>query len=247
MNDKLPIAIEVLSAKIKNKEFETNELKKMVNELCGDAGIAILYPGLAESNAGGAPIRSDEYYGQTLTAAIRNYLERRKSHGLGAATPAEIFGAIKEGGYKFETDSEVNAKISVGNTLRKTSSIFHRLPNGEYGLLSWYPGAKEKPETEPPDKEKDKAEKRSTSAPANGTEVKPEAQKVTNEEIRDVALAQQGNFKTSDIFVSVKAKFPQKEVPATKIPTVLFALKEKGLIKEVSPRNGSTPAVYAKA
>src|SRR6266571_1547810 len=147
MNAEILNTVEVLTNKIRAKEEEANKLKKLVNELCIEAEIEIRYPDISELGNTLSAIRSDQFYGQTLTAAIRNYLERRKASALGAASVTEIYKAIKAGGYKFETNNDENQRISVGNALRKTSSIFHRLPNGYFGLLAWYPSAK--PEVEP--------------------------------------------------------------------------------------------------
>jgi hypothetical protein len=87
-------------------------------------------------------LRADQFYGRVLTTAAREYLEMRNSANLGPATPREIFSALSDGGFKFETKNEDNAITNIRATLRKNSSIFHRLPNNEYGLLSWYPNAK---------------------------------------------------------------------------------------------------------
>ena len=137
MNDELLNTIEVLAKKVGAKEEEANKLKKLVNELCAEAGVAVRYPNVSDTSGSVGALRSDHFYGQTLTAAIRNYLEHRKGSGLGAASVNDIYAAIRDGGYKFETKSEDNAKISAANTLRKSSSIFHKLPNGQYGLLEW--------------------------------------------------------------------------------------------------------------
>src|SRR5712672_2357112 len=77
MSDDILNTIEVLSNRVRLREEETNKLKKLINELCGEASIPAKYSNVA-TNGSGAPIRADEFYGQTLTAAIRNYLERRK-------------------------------------------------------------------------------------------------------------------------------------------------------------------------
>jgi hypothetical protein len=240
MKDDLSNTIEILTARVRTKEEEANRLKRIINELCAEEGIEPRFPTIVDGGASSSVIRSDEYYGQTLTAAIRNYLERRKNAGLSAASLAEIFNAIKEGGYKFDTRNEENAKISVGNALRKTSSIFHRLPNGEYGLLSWYPNAKAKPEGEAPTKPKDSAE-----TARSDRESSPNA--VTNGDIREVILSQDGQFQSSGIEAAIRAKFPSKELSKTKISTVIFILKSKGLLKEITPKAGSRPAVYVKA
>jgi hypothetical protein len=239
MNDDILITIDALTKRVVAKEEEANKLKKLVNELCAEAEIAIRYPNIPQAGASISALRSDQFYGQTLTAAIRNYLEQRKAAGLGAAGVQEIYQAIKDGGYKFETKNEENAKVSVGNALRKTSSIFHRLPNGQYGLLVWYPSAKAKPEGESPSQNKGNKKDEADS--------KKNKNLVTNKEIRDVILEQPGDFQGSDIETAIAAKFPAKQLPKTKIASVLFILKGKGLIKEVSARIGAKKAVYAKA
>jgi hypothetical protein len=260
MQDDISNTIEVLTARVRVKEEEANKLKRLVNELCSESGVKIAFPGVLETSPATGPIRSDEYYGQTLTAAIRNYLERRKTAGAGAATVEDIFSAIKEGGYKFESRNDTNAKISVGNALRKTSSIFHRLPNGNYGLLTWYPGAKAKPEEETHVKRKRKSkvsrnqvqsDERKKTGPLLPENSPPDAPKpiggaVTNGEVREVILSQAGEFQSNNIERLVKAKFPTKELPKPKVPTVIFILKKKGLLKQVAPKSGSKPAIYAK-
>jgi hypothetical protein len=246
MSDDILNTIELLTKRVGAKEEEANKLKKLVNELCAEVGVAVRYPNIAESSASISAIRSDQFYGQTLTAAIRNYLEQHKASNLGAAGVQEIYLAIRDGGYKFETKNEDNAKVSVGNALRKTSPIFHRLPNGQYGLLAWYPSAKAKPE--PDSSPKKEAKKAHSGGQKSAADDSPPAAKnlVTNKEIRDVILAQGGEFQGIEIESAIKAKFPTKHLPKTKIPTVVFILKRKGLIKEVSPKSGSRPAVYAK-
>src|SRR5689334_15812692 len=141
MSDDILNTIEVLTARVASKEAELIELKKLINGLCSEARIDSKYSDV--STASSASLRSDQFYGQTLTTALRNYLEFRKISGQGAASVNDIFKGIKSGGYKFETNNEENQRISVGNALRKSSSIFHRLPTGYFGLLSWYPSAKE--------------------------------------------------------------------------------------------------------
>ena len=251
MSDDILNTIEVLTKRVGAKEEEDNKLKKLVYELCGEAGVAVRYPNIVEANGSIGAIRSDQFYGQTLTAAIRNYLEQRKTSGLGAAGLNEIYLAVRDGGYKFETKSEDNAKVSVGNTLRKSSSIFHRLPNGQYGLLTWYPSAKAKPEEFPTPKKKAKEKPAEVAQPAEKAAVKPDPAKpkndVSNKEIRAVILEQTGQFQSSDIEAATKAKFPTKDLPKTKVPTVIFLLKKTGVIKVVSDKIGSKGAVYSKA
>jgi hypothetical protein len=251
VSDDILNTIEVLTKRVGAKEEEANKLKKLVNELCGEAGVAVRYPNIVEAGSSIGSIRSDQFYGQTITAAIRNYLEQRKASGLGAAGLNEIYLAVRDGGYKFESKNENNAKVSVGNTLRKTSSIFHRLPNGQYGLLTWYPSAKAKPESTPEPKKKAKAKPaaagKAVEKPLENDSSVIEKNDVTNKEVREIILEQQGQFQSSDIEAAAKAKFPKKNLPNTKIPTVIFLLKKTGVIKVVSERSGSKGAVYAKA
>ncbi len=240
MSDDISNTIEVLAKKVAAKEEEANKLKRLVNELCEEVGLAPHYANITDSSAAITSIRADHFYGQTVTAAIRNYLEIRRASNLGAATVSDIYSALRDGGFKFGAKNEDIAKIVVSNNLRKSSSIFHRLPNGQYGLLAWYPNAKAKPDDETDSKKDPKTARE---------KAKTEEQKntVTNSEIREVVLAQTAEFKANDIETAIKAKFPSKELPEDKIPTVIFLLKKKGLLKVIVERIGRTPAIYAKA
>ena len=246
MSDDILSTIEVLSGRVVAKEEEANKLKRLVNELCEEVGVPIRYANISAPETGLAKLRSDQFYGLTITAAIRGYLERRKAADLGAASAQEIYKAVRDGGYKFDTKNEENAKISVSNALRKSSSIFHRLPNGNYGLLSWYPLAKAQPEAG--NQKKQNGDYKQSSHKLAARESTSNHNTVTNKEIRDVILAQEGEFHTSDIEVAVMAKYPSKELRKTKVPQVLFVLKtDKGVLTEVSPRIGKNQAVYRKA
>jgi len=246
MADDILNTIEALTTRAKAKEEEANKLKKLVNELCAEAGMPIRFETVTESRDV-ASIRSDQFYGLPLTTAIRNYLEIRKASGLGAATVIDIYRAIRDGGYKFDTKNEDNARIGVGNALRKTSAIFHRLPNGQYGLLGWYPSARpptDSDESKPAKRRRGRIKKQPKTSPAP-TEDSTNA--VTNKEVRDVITTYQGNFKGADIEKAVKAQFPQKTLPPAKVATVIFILKKKKFLEEVTPRSGKTGATFCKA
>ena len=257
MADNIQDTIELLSARAVSKEEEANKLKALVNDLCKEAGIAARFGSIP---TGGASIRSDQFYGLALTGAIRSFLEIRKSAGLGAASTGEIFRGIRRGGFKFGTKNDENARIVVSNALRKSSAIFHRLPNGEYGLLAWYPSAKaltangdvhstKKKRARKPVKEAPKEEKVESAPPAKNTsaqEIKSDAGKVTNEEVRQIVLAQTGNFMGADIERAVKAKYPGKQIIGRKIAAVIFSLKEGGKLKVVTEGVGAKGNVYSK-
>ena len=138
--------VEVLCEKIRGKEEEAMKLKKIVNDLCTEEGEQTMFPNVTTESVGTLrSLRSDQFYGQTLSGAARQYLEMRRATGLGAASVADLFQALKSGGYKFETKNDDYAKNGLRIALRKSSSVFHRLPNGDYGLLSWYERPKATP------------------------------------------------------------------------------------------------------
>lgn len=97
---------------------------------------------LHEGGSVSLSIQGDQFYGQPLATCIRQILEMRKALKQGPATVNEIFGALVQGNYQFETKNEDNAKRGLRISLTKNTSIFHKLPNGKFGLLDWYPNAK---------------------------------------------------------------------------------------------------------
>jgi hypothetical protein len=240
MNNEIANTIEVLAEKVRTKEDEAAKLKKLVNELCSEVGLPLRYENVADSPSGGLTIRSDQFYGVAITTAIRHYLEKRKASNQGPASVSVIYEALRGGGYKFETANDDNAKVTIRNNLRKSSSIFHRLPNGDYGLLSWYPNAKApKPDDD--------------GSQENGNKPKAKIVKrignhVTHTEIKEVISQIAGNFHSSDVVARVKEAFPHKVLKPTAIPTVLHLLNKKdGRLKVISERHGKQGAVYAKA
>jgi hypothetical protein len=112
------------------------------NTLCGAVG---RLPAYALENAATAlptQIRSDQFYGQPLAGSVRTILEMRRAQNLGAATNREIYDSLMAGGYEFDTKSEDIAQKSLRNSLAKNTALFHKLPNGQFGLLAWYPNVK---------------------------------------------------------------------------------------------------------
>jgi hypothetical protein len=136
-------AINRLVEDITKAESRIAEQKRMVNRLCELAERPPLYANIDEPNAPQiGNIRTDRFYGQPLATAIRDYLQMRKASGLGAASVREIYDTLIKGGFKFEAKDDVNAQRGLRQSLTKNSATFHKLPNGAYGLLEWYPGAK---------------------------------------------------------------------------------------------------------
>jgi len=134
--------IEGLVKVIDEAEKKVAEQKRVVNGLCEAAGRPPLYQNIdTASSLNLGNIQSDQYYGQPLATAMRSILEMRKAIGRGPATVREIYDTLMQGGFKFEAKDE-NALRGLRQSLTKNSAVFHKLPNGSYGLLEWYPNAK---------------------------------------------------------------------------------------------------------
>ena len=139
----LPV-INQLVADIEPHEAKLAEMKRMVNTLCGYAGLPARYANVETGarNSNIASLKSDQFYGKPQATAVREYLDMRgapSAGGLGAASVREIFEALKAGGFAFDTKNEDNAMRGLRISLAKNSTTFHRLPNGQFGLLLWYP------------------------------------------------------------------------------------------------------------
>lgn len=143
MREEFRPAIEALQKDLADQERKVIETKTMINKLCELTGDAPMYADVGQASEPTiANIMSDTFYGKSLSAAAREYLEMRRLANLGPTNPREVFEALQQGGFAFDTKDETNAISGVRQTMRKNSAVFHRLPNGEYGLLAWYPKAK---------------------------------------------------------------------------------------------------------
>ena len=150
MTKTLDQAIDEIVAEIGKLEADIRDKKKTVNTLCGVAGREPMFTLEVAESTVPTRIRPDQFYGQPLATAVRAILEMRKAQNLGAATVKEIFEALTHGGYTFNTKSDDVAHASLRNSLAKNTVTFHKLPNGRFGMLSWYPNPKSaKPATEP--------------------------------------------------------------------------------------------------
>ncbi|MCK4705812.1 MAG: hypothetical protein KAT90_10045 [Gammaproteobacteria bacterium] len=148
MSDHFEQTIAELQKKLQVQEAEVIKSKDMINRLCEFAGKPAIY---ADADLNTAPvitsIQTDEFYGQPLAKSVRNVLEMRKVSNLGPATVKEIYETLMHGGYRFETTNAQNAQRGLRISLAKNVAVFHKLPNGRFGLLSWYPGIKLKKTT----------------------------------------------------------------------------------------------------
>lgn len=132
-------AIEALQKDISKDEHKIIEKKKLANWLCGLAGVDFLYRNIGVvSEAGLGVIKGGAFNGKSIVTAAREYLDLRRVSGLGPATPREVYEALKEGGIVFDSKKQTNSITVVRGAMRKASAVFHRLPNGRFGLVKWY-------------------------------------------------------------------------------------------------------------
>jgi hypothetical protein len=171
-------AISRLVADIERRDAETWELKRTVNKLCLFANMPLRYPDSGPDGGGSrGPLKADQFYGKPLATAVREYMEMRgapSSGGQGAATVKDIFASLKQGGFAFDTKNDENAMRGLRISLAKNTTTFHKLPNGQFGLLSWYPNAKAvKPE---------KVEEAEEEEIEEAAEADPEEEEIVEEE-----------------------------------------------------------------
>jgi hypothetical protein len=119
------------------------EYERTINTLCVAAGYAPRYSDSTSTNSlKVTQISDDTFYSMKQTPAMRMYLDMRKAQGLGPATTRDLFEALKQGGYVFEAKSDDIAMVGMRALLRTQPNVFHRLPQGTWGLSAWYPDAK---------------------------------------------------------------------------------------------------------
>lgn len=168
MSDHIDQTIATLQDQLRKHLDAAAETRRVINSLCRAVNREPLYLE-AEQDHGTTSIRRDQWYGQPLATAMREYLTMRRSAGLGPATAQEIHAALAAGGYLFDTKDDDNAKRGIRISLTKNTAIFHKLPGGNtFGLAEWYPNAKR--------------ERPSQDASANGdapSQDKPEAKEVS--------------------------------------------------------------------
>ena len=137
-------SIDALQGTLRDHEAKVTETKKLINSLAEAAGREPIYHDVdTQAQASIESIRPDTFYGQPLNTSIRRVLEMRQAAGLGPATVRDICDLMKRGGFEFpRAKTEKNEMDSLRISLGKSSHTFHKLPNGQYGLLEWYPNVK---------------------------------------------------------------------------------------------------------
>jgi hypothetical protein len=137
MADKLSAAVEELESQLAEQLQEVAGTKKLINSLLKRMGQEPRYTDVSEEHRGA--MRADEYYGKPLATAAQMYLERRHQ----AVSGEDILRGLEQGGFNFKPlNWSENAKLrNLVISLVKNSKAFHRLPNGTFGLTSWYDAA----------------------------------------------------------------------------------------------------------
>lgn len=142
MNSSLRAAIKELQAQVEQKAEELVTLKRTVNLLCANLQEQPIYPDADEPGTGSRAVSAHEYYGKSPLVAARMYLDM-----VGEPVPVEeILDALERGGFDFEDQGwdEKTRLRALAISLSKNTAIFHRLPNGTYGLIKWYPAKQAK-------------------------------------------------------------------------------------------------------
>jgi hypothetical protein len=134
MEDKLNFAVEVLLEQLQEELRRVTETKIMINSLRKRMGQDPMFPEGAEAD--GFAGRADQYYGKPLATAVRDYLALRNE----ARSVEQILRGLEQGGFDFralqwQDDDRIR---SLAISLAKNSQVFHKLPNGTFGLVSWY-------------------------------------------------------------------------------------------------------------
>jgi hypothetical protein len=147
MPSPLDPAIDALERRREEALATAGEMERSINTLCKEAGYPPRYTDSASTNSiRVTQISDDTFYGMKQTGAMRTYLEMRKTQGLGPAGTREIYDALLQGGYQFEAKTPDIAMVGMRALLRTQPLVFHRLPQGTWGLSTWYPDAKKKDE-----------------------------------------------------------------------------------------------------
>lgn len=254
-----------LQSHIRELEQEAADAKRVVNRLRSRAGQPPVYPDIANQDTGSiALLRPDQFYGNTMASAIREYLKMRRSANLGAATLAEIFAAICKGGLKFDTENEENRKRNMRISLTKNTSIFHKLPNGTFGLSEWYGdvktddasangkpvkskgkrgrprGKKKKGHVEPP----------TTKATKESKEPRADAKTPTSmkDAIRSAVAAMDGEFTKQDIVTWIETNHPamKAEQKKSSVNSMISGLKAELKIVTATAGTGKEPSTFKR-
>jgi|SRR5471030_57258 hypothetical protein len=133
-------AIADVEARIRSMQMALETLKQLRASALGEP----ISPTTNVSRSGDSEVQHDSFFGMTIADAARKFLTMKK-----ATNPTgDIASALEQGGLKH---SSKDFNTTVRSVLGQQREIFLRVPNGDWGLVEWYPGQgrgkKSKPET----------------------------------------------------------------------------------------------------
>ena len=133
---KLAAALEVLVEQLNAQIREVSETKRTINGLRRRMGEDALFPNEDDQPIGISTIRPDQFYGKPLATAVQLFLDSRKQ----ASSAEEILRALEQGGFDFRSLNwgEADRHRILAISLAKNNITFHKLPNGTFGMRSWY-------------------------------------------------------------------------------------------------------------
>jgi hypothetical protein len=144
MDNRITGAVEVLLEQLAEQERRVAETKRTINALKRSMGEEPLFKETEGEQVQSLKIRRDEYYGKPFATAAQMYLQRRKE----ACGPDEILKGLEQGGFDFRAAGwrESDRLRSLSISLSKNNKVFHKLPNGTFGLPDWYENIKREEE-----------------------------------------------------------------------------------------------------
>lgn len=141
----LMAAVEEMQKEIDALQVAINKKKQAINAMYDSMGEQPPYEIEGESPIS-LTIRPDQFYGKGFATAASSYLKIKKQ----ACSAQEIMDGLVRGGFDFPWKDEDQLR-NVAISLAKNTQVFHKLPNGTFGLLEWYPDLKKKKQAKPDD------------------------------------------------------------------------------------------------
>lgn len=138
-------AFEASMEDVQKAETALVQAKKDANVMAAKYGVDAPFKDVDGPTASfGLVLKADQFTNYASPSeAARGFLSLRGQE-KGAATLDAIYDALQRGGFTFSSiknDPKGGLRIALG----KDSQV-HRLPNGTYGLLEWYPAVKREKE-----------------------------------------------------------------------------------------------------
>lgn len=135
--EKLRIAVDTLEEELAEQLRAAGETKKIINALYVRMGENAPYTDVDAPTAGAkGAVKPDQFANAANPAeATKQYL-RWRGQDAGATPIAEVFEAIKKGGFRFTgKDAEAGMRVSIG----KDRQLVRFPETDTVGLTEWYP------------------------------------------------------------------------------------------------------------